>query len=135
MTEMTRRLTLYIILLLAATLPAAAGIRHPGLLFTPEKVAAAKARIATDPAQADAWKSIRKEADGWTTDAYMLAVSYPKGGSAADPERIFINYGSSLRRGDNVYFSSLSKLNAVYNCGEPDMELEVNGQPRNCRRR
>lgn len=70
------------------------------------------------------------EADGWTTDAYMLAVSYPKGGSAAEPERIFINYGSSLRRGDNVYFSSLSKLNAVYDSGDPDMELEVNGQPR-----
>ena len=70
------------------------------------------------------------EADGWTTDAYMLAVSYPKGGSSADPERIFINYGSSLRRDADVWFSSLSKLNAIYNPGAADMELEVNGQPR-----
>ena len=60
----------------------------------------------------------------------MLAVSYPKGGSSADPERIFINYGSSLRRDADVWFSSLSKLNAIYNPGAADMELEVNGQPR-----
>lgn len=49
------------------------------------------------------------DADGWTTDAYMLAVTYPRG---ADPSRdavITIIYGSSLRRGDAVIHSSLEK--------------------------
>lgn len=70
------------------------------------------------------------EADGWTTDAYMFAVSYRRGGNAANPDRVFINYGSSLRRGEDVYFSSLSKLNAVYNPNGGETALVVNGQPR-----
>ena len=70
------------------------------------------------------------EADGWTTDAYMFAVSYLRNGNPAKPDRIFINHGSSLRRGKDVYFSSLSKLNAVYNPNDKVMALEVNGQPR-----
>lgn len=70
------------------------------------------------------------EADGWTTDAYMFAVTYHKNGNPSKPDRIFINHGSSLRLGKNVYFSSLSKLNAVYNPNNRDMKLEVNGQPR-----
>lgn len=70
------------------------------------------------------------DADGWTTDAYMLAISYSRNGNRLKPDRIFINHGSSLRRDNDVYFSSLSKLNAVYNPNHKKMILEVNGQPR-----
>ena len=33
------------------------------------------------------------EADGWNTDAYMFAVSYPEGTSAADAKELFIGHG------------------------------------------
>lgn len=65
-------------------------------------------------------------ADGWNTDAYMFAVSYADGGDATDPEELFIGHGSSLRRGDDVYFSSLSKLNVV-KMGD---DVKITGQPR-----
>ncbi|MDR0939840.1 MAG: heparinase II/III-family protein [Mediterranea sp.] len=53
------------------------------------------------------------EADGWTTDAYMLAVSYPEGTEAAKSEDMFVCYGSALRRGDTSYFSSLAKQTVI----------------------
>lgn len=69
------------------------------------------------------------EADGWVTDAYMLAVTYPAGG---DPTRgdIFINHGSSLRRGSDVWFSSLAKLNVIARRDGRQLHVDVNGQPR-----
>lgn len=66
------------------------------------------------------------DADGWTTDAYMLAVTYRKGADPAKPERMFICYGSSLRRGADVYYSSLSKLNIVAG----PSGVTADGQPR-----
>lgn len=47
--------------------------------------------------------------DGWATDAYMFAVSYNEGDEAANAKKMFICYGSSVRRDTKVYFSSLSK--------------------------
>ncbi len=69
------------------------------------------------------------EADGWSTDAYILAVTYPKG---SDPARgdIFINHGSSLKRDDKVMFSSLAKLNLMTTRHGRDLRVDVNGQPR-----
>jgi hypothetical protein len=69
------------------------------------------------------------EADGWTTDAYMFAVTYPEGKSAADAERLFMFSGSSLRRGDDVWFSSLAKLNFIAATNGSTMDLQLNGQP------
>lgn len=66
------------------------------------------------------------DADGWTTDAYMLAVTYRKGADLAKPERMFIGYGSSLRRDADVYYSSLSKLNIVAG----PSGVTADGQPR-----
>lgn len=66
------------------------------------------------------------DADGWTTDAYMLAVTYRKGADPAKPERMFICYGSSLRRDADVYYSSLSKLNIVAG----PSGVTADGQPR-----
>ena len=74
------------------------------------------------------------EADGWTTDAYMLAVSYREGANPAKPDEIFIGHGSSLRRADDVRFSSFSKLNVVSNAkgvtagGQPRMNFTLNGK-------
>ncbi len=69
------------------------------------------------------------DADGWTTDAYMLAVTYNEG---SDPTKgdIFICHGSSLRRNGDVYFSSLSKLNVIAKNEGKALSLHVNGQPR-----
>lgn len=49
------------------------------------------------------------EADGWTTDAYMLAVTYPEGADPAKEGMVTLIYSSSLRRGENVYHRSLGK--------------------------
>ena len=50
------------------------------------------------------------EADGWTTDAYLFAITYSKKEGAANAKRLFMAYGSSLRRQSDVWFSSLKKL-------------------------
>ena len=42
--------------------------------------------------------------DGWMTDAYMFAVSYPEGTEAKNAKDFFIAYGSALRRGNETYF-------------------------------
>lgn len=65
-------------------------------------------------------------ADGWDTDAYMLAVTYPEGGDATNPDEVFIGHGSSLKRGDDVRYSSLSKLNVI----QKGDEIYTTGQPR-----
>lgn len=70
------------------------------------------------------------EADGWDTDAYMFAVSYPEGGDATNPGEIFICHGSSLRRGNDTRFASLSKLNVISQKDGNRMNITVNGQPR-----
>lgn len=66
------------------------------------------------------------DADGWTTDAYMFAVTYPEGGTPEKPSRIFLSNGSSLKRGNDIYSSSLAKLSYIFN----GKNLEVTGQPR-----
>lgn len=69
------------------------------------------------------------EADGWTTDAYMFAVTYPEGGNPANPSEVFINHGSSLRRTGEVWFSSLTKLNVIAKTDGKFLDLTVGGQP------
>lgn len=70
------------------------------------------------------------EADGWTTDAYMFAVSYPEGSDPAQAKDVFIGHGSSLRRGDDVRFSSLAKLNVIAKEDGGKLDLKAAGQPR-----
>lgn len=70
------------------------------------------------------------EADGWTTDAYMFAVCYPEGSDPARAGEIFIGHGSSLRRGDDVRFASLSKLNVIAKEDGGKLDLQAVGQPR-----
>lgn len=68
-------------------------------------------------------------ADGWVTDAYMMAVSYKEGTSPNKSKTLFICYGSALRYGDISYFSSLSKLNVIQREGNDKLLLWMNGQP------
>lgn len=49
------------------------------------------------------------EADGWCTDAYMFAVTYPEDDRAENMQKLFVAYGSALRRGKTSYHASLSK--------------------------
>lgn len=70
------------------------------------------------------------EADGWTTDAYMFAVCYPEGSDPAQAGEIFIGHGSSLRRGDDVRFASLAKLNVIAKEDGAKLDLQAAGQPR-----
>lgn len=70
------------------------------------------------------------EADGWTTDAYMFAVCYPESSDPARAGEIFIGHGSSLRRGDDVRFASLSKLNVIAKEDGGKLDLQAVGQPR-----
>ena len=51
--------------------------------------------------------------DGWTTDAYMLAVTYDEGADPATSLEVTIIHGCSLKNGDHIYHSSLSKSNVV----------------------
>ena len=70
------------------------------------------------------------EADGWTTDAYMFVVCYPEGSDPAQAGEIFIGHGSSLRRGDDVRFASLAKLNVIAKEDGGKLDLQAAGQPR-----
>lgn len=70
------------------------------------------------------------EADGWTTDAYMFAVTYKEGTAPAASKDIFVSYGSALRRGNDTYFSSLSKLFYIQNEVNGAVKLLIEGQPK-----
>lgn len=67
-------------------------------------------------------------ADGWTTDAYMFAVTYADDASPRNAQRLFLLYGSSLRRGEEIHFSSLSKLNFIMDTTPADTKVWINGQ-------
>lgn len=69
-------------------------------------------------------------ADGWTTDAYLTAISYKEGTDPARATDIFMAYGSSLRREEDVYFASLSKLFFIQQEQDKHLRLQVQGQSR-----
>ena len=69
-------------------------------------------------------------ADGWTTDAYMFAVTYDEGTDPAKASEMFVCYGSALRRGEVSYYSSLSKLFVMQRREGKKLDLRVEGQPR-----
>lgn len=70
--------------------------------------------------------------DGWDTDAYLLALTRPAGADANDPDsltRCFVGCGSYLRKDGKVILHSLSKVNAVFTCQDPEMKITLHGQP------
>lgn len=69
------------------------------------------------------------EADGWTTDAYMFAVTYKEGDKPSSTKEMFVCYGSALRRGNDSYFSSMSKLFVIKKEDRNGWKLWMQGQP------
>ena len=69
------------------------------------------------------------EADGWTTDAYMFAVTYREGEKPSSAKDMFVCYGSALRRGNDSYFSSMSKLFVIKKEDRDEWKLWIQGQP------
>ena len=73
--------------------------------------------------QADGRKMHRNSCnviDGWETDAYIFAVTRPKGTEKADTDsvvRYFVACGSYLRRDGKVVLDSLSKVYKVFGPG------------------
>ena len=53
------------------------------------------------------------DADGWTTDAYMLAVTYDEGADPMKASEVTIIHGGSLKNDGRVLHSSLSKENTT----------------------
>lgn len=70
-------------------------------------------------------------AEGWETDASILAISYPESGNPENFEDLFVSYGSALRRSGKTYLGSLSKLSMVQKNSDKGIELTVDGQPVN----
>lgn len=72
-------LILSIICVLTAAIPAAAGknIKHPSLLFTPERVAAAKKAAASDSVRAAAVRGIMERADAVVAKPDVMKMEYP----------------------------------------------------------
>lgn len=70
------------------------------------------------------------EADGWSTDAYLFAVTYDEDTDPALSTNWTLLYGSALRRGGEAYFGSLSKLFVINESTGGDVRLRVEGQPR-----
>lgn len=72
-------LILSIICVLTAAIPAAAGknIKHPSLLFTPERVAAAKKAAASDSVRAAAVRGILERADAVVAKPDVMKMEYP----------------------------------------------------------
>jgi hypothetical protein len=70
--------------------------------------------------------------DGWDTDAYLFALTRPVDADGSDPDsltRCFVACGSYLRKDGKVMLHSLSKVNAVFTCGGPEMKIALHGQP------
>ena len=68
-------LTFFVLALLG--LSASAAIKHPSLLFTPQRVEAAKKAVKTDTAMAAAWQKILAEADAQLSKGDVRKLEYP----------------------------------------------------------
>lgn len=72
------------------------------------------------------------DSNGWETDAYFTALTFPEKSDRSKPENIsglFVADGSFLRRGGAVVYDSLSKvfMNATYSPG--NLAVSLQGQP------
>jgi len=70
--------------------------------------------------------------NGWETDAYLSAITFPDGGDTTDPDaasRYFVAQGSYLRRDDKVILDSLSKVFLVVDRKPQGLDVLLQGQP------
>lgn len=69
--------------------------------------------------------------DGWETDAYLTAISYPQN-KQNDPTHVsqyFISNGSYLRKNGTAMLNSLSKVFMVAQAEKAGMKVWMQGQP------
>lgn len=70
--------------------------------------------------------------NGWETDAYLTAITFPDGRDMTDPDaasRYFIAQGSYLRREDKVVLDSLSKVFLMAERSASGLNVLLQGQP------
>jgi hypothetical protein len=70
--------------------------------------------------------------NGWETDAYLLALTFPDGTAMTDPDaatRIFVADGSYLRRDGKVVLDSLSKVFLAAKRHDGALDVQLQGQP------
>jgi hypothetical protein len=71
-------------------------------------------------------------ADGWDTDAYLTAITYPDGCDLTNPDaarRFLIADGSYLRRNGKVVLDSLSKVFLAATKQDGKLDVLLQGQP------
>ena len=117
--------------------------RKPPALELLQQDEAIGVRISADGVITDVWLNLRADGRkmhrnscntiaGWETDAYLFAVTRPKGSGSDDPDaamRYFVACGSYLRKDGKVVLDSLSKLYTVFTVGKAEMEIVLEGQP------
>jgi hypothetical protein len=100
-------------------------------------------RIRADKTITDVWLNLMADGrrmhrnsnnviEGWDTDAYLLALTRPADVAESDPDsitRCFVACGSYLRKNGKVTLHSLSKVDAVFTCRDPDLKIALHGQP------
>jgi hypothetical protein len=114
---------------ITAVLPLGSGDKEPQVQIELLKVNdAIGARLSEGEMVTDVYMNLRADGrkmhrnscniiDGWDTDAYMFAVTRPKGADKDDPDsvvRYFVACGSYLRRDGRVLLNSLSKVYTVF---------------------
>lgn len=70
--------------------------------------------------------------NGWDTDAYLLAFTWPENkytGKPEDATDTFIGYGSYIRKEGKVMYESLSKLFGIFSKKGDGMKVQLSGQP------
>lgn len=67
-------------------------------------------------------------AEGWETDAAIMAVSYPENKQPDIYSEVVLVYGSALRREGVSYVSSLSKVYAIIKKVQKEVSVVFNGQ-------
>jgi hypothetical protein len=100
-------------------------------------------RIRGDKTITDVWLNLMADGrrmhrnsnnviEGWDTDAYLIALTRPADAADSDPDsltRCFVACGSYLRKDGKVTLHSLSKVDAVFTCQDPEMKIALHGQP------
>ena len=70
--------------------------------------------------------------NGWETDAYLTAITWPEGADRDDPDaasRVLVIDGSYLRRDGRVVLDSLSKVYLCATRNNATIDAQLQGQP------
>lgn len=70
--------------------------------------------------------------DGWETDAYLTAITYPENADISNPDNatsVFVSNGSYLRKGGKTFLHSLSKVFMNVSYTKDKIDVQLDGQP------